>query len=177
MSHRRFAAIADLQDTLRRQWADLPVNLRRWRDDVKEDRSLLWRTPAVRISLWILAGIIVLVAVRTLIAAVTPSTTSTIFVEPTPLATLYVACTDAQCRHSYVSRQPMDFDDWPLACETCQAEAVYRAKLCDKCRSWFATAPNQPDFCPTCAARAAAAAPVKDEPKDPSNPDDKDDDW
>ena len=177
MNERRFSALADLPHAIRRQWTDLPVNYRQWRDDLKADHSLFWRTTAVRIGLWILLGVAVLIGLRALMGISGFSAVGPLREEPTPLATLYVACTSPVCRHPYVSRQAMDFNDWPLKCPQCEAESVYRAHLCPECREWYAIAPQTPGACPTCADRAAARAPSDDDSAKSSNPDDDEDDW
>ena len=155
----------------------LPVNYRQWREDLKEDPTLFWRTPVVRIALCVAAGLVLLIGLRSLIGFLAPDGSDPNFIEATPMATLYVACTQPQCLTHYTTQQQMDFSHWPLTCDKCGGESVYRATLCQRCRSWFATAPNMPEVCPLCAGRDAAKAPVVTDRKKSANPDDDEDDW
>ena len=178
MSDRRLPNLAELPIAIQRQLALVPVSYRQWREDLRADHTLFWRTPAVRIAIWVAAGLVLLVGLLSLIGRLAPADADSAFVEATPMATLYVACTQPQCLFSFTTQQDMDFNRWPLTCTKCGGESVYRAKLCPRCRTWFATAPNMPDACPRCAARDAAKASVADGPKKKSaHPDDDEDDW
>ena len=178
MSHHRLPSLPDLPHRVRESLADWPTRFRQWRDDLRKDPSLLWRTTAVRILLWLALGTALLVGLRSGINALTPGVRGVHVEEPTPYATLYVACTNPACRHQFVSKQPMDFDDWPLTCPKCGQPTVYRAQLCPVCRQWFATAPGQPAECPFCAERQKATdEPERIGPELPTNPDDAEDPW
>lgn len=175
MSERR-TILTDLPHAVREYLVELPVAWRRWREDLSNDHTLFWRTPAVRIALWILLGVALLIGLRSLISFFAPAGAGRDFTAATPTATLYVACTNPQCLHTEAVQRPMDFKDWPLTCTACGVESVYRASLCDRCRNWYAVAPGKPDLCPACAARDAKAAPVVEQ-VGPKNPDDEEDDW
>lgn len=178
MSEDRLPSLANLPHRIRAGLANWPAGYRQWREDLRQDPALLWQTPAVRIVLWIVLGIILVSGLYWAIATFTPSGTDSLFVEPTPLATLYVACTNPDCRAHYNTKQPMDFDSWPLKCEQCGSESVYRAKLCSVCRRWFATAPGQPTGCPFCATRhKAEQTPETIDSDKPTNIDDEEDPW
>lgn len=175
MNDNRSRLLSDLPHRLRERVADLQSDLRRWRADLREDPSLLWRTTAVRVLLWLTVGVCALVGVWYLTTGLLPAGERGEPEQATHLATLYVACTNPFCYTSYITRQPMDFDGWPLACRECGQRTVYRAKLCPTCHRWYATVPGAPNQCPFCAV------PQTDEPERPeplpSDPDDAEDPW
>ncbi len=175
MNDRR-TILADLPHLVREFFVELPAAWRRWREELSNDPMLFFRTPLIRIGLWILLGALLFIGLRTAIAFFAPPAAGRDFAEPTPTATLYVACTNPQCLHAHTVQQAMDFKAWPLACPRCGVASVYRASICDRCRNWYAIVPGKPDVCPTCAAREAKAAPVA-EKFGPTNPDDEEDDW
>ena len=169
-------SLANLPHKLRQNIAEWPVKLRQWRSELREDPTLFWRTPLVRVGLWVSLGIVAIVVASWLTSALTPRGGGE-FREPTPMATLYVACTNPDCRATNTVELPMDFGDWPLKCDKCGQESVYRAHLCPTCKHWFATAPGEPPECPFCAAKRAAAQPVEPAPTGPVNADDEEDPW
>ncbi|MGD8451691.1 MAG: hypothetical protein PVJ57_07715 [Phycisphaerae bacterium] len=177
MSTDRRSQLADLPDRIRERTANWPEDFRRWRAEVREDPSLFWRTAAVRITLWIILGVVAIVAARWLTHALTPPAGPGDFEKATSTATIYVGCTNPACQAAYQVKVPMDFDAWPMKCEHCGQESAYRAKLCPKCRQWYATAPGEPAECPHCAARRAANAPPPPKETGPQNPDDEEDPW
>lgn len=161
MGNRRLQDLANIPDKLRDQAADLPDQVRQLKDDLRSDPSRLWRNPMARIIGWVLlAGVIYAIA-HLGIAMFVGSLDSSEFVEPTKTATVHVACTNPECRTSYVANPPIEFTNWPMTCEQCGQPTVYRAKLCRSCGQWYANVPGQPDDCPHCAARREAAEPTR----------------
>ncbi|MFQ5807967.1 MAG: hypothetical protein ACE5I3_16095 [Phycisphaerae bacterium] len=175
MGENRSPLLADLPHRIRAQTAELKANLRQWWADLRQDPSLLWRTTAIRISFWLTLGICALVAVRALSRSLLPHGEADAE-QVTPLAILYVACTNTACYGSYTTRQPMDFDAWPLTCRECSQQTVHRAKLCAKCRNWYATAPGDLAGCPFCAA-AEPEQPAETPQTRPVDRDDAEDPW
>lgn len=171
---RRF--LAELPHRGRVWLAAWPERWRAWRAELREDPTVLWRTPAIRLGGLALAGIALLAAAHVLTAALTPAAAPGALQAPTRTATLYVACTNPACLTSFVTRQPMDFRDWPLECPQCGQSSVYRATVCRACGQWFATVPGSSKECPHCAARAAQA--TRPALKAPSaSSDDDEDPW
>ncbi len=175
MSERRPPRLADIPHQLREQMQNLPDRWRAWREGLREDPAALWRTPLVRLCGVILLAILAIVILAWLIETLVPGGGSQRVEKPTPLATLYVACTNPACRAHYPTKQPMDFTDWPLTCEKCGQPTVYRATRCDVCRKWFAVPPGSPRTCPFCAEQATPL-PVEDarEHGQPTTDDDED---
>lgn len=160
---------------VRESLAAWPAQFRQWREELRHDPTLLWRTAAVRVGFWLLLGIGALLGASWLSRALVPRAGGG-FEEATPLATLHVVCTNAACRKQFTTRQPMNFADWPLTCPDCNQLSVYRATLCSTCGTWFAVAPGGPSGCPACAARAAPPPPPP-APEQPKNLDDLEDPW
>lgn len=155
--------------------------LRRWREAVREDPLLIWRTPAVRIALFALLAVVLFLFARWAIPTFTPAAGGRNFEKATDTATLFVACSRTECLDQRSIRLPMDpstwKERWPLTCEKCGQKSVYRAQRCAECRKFFATAPEGPPGCPHCAAkRAASVKPTREATSRPTG-DDAEDGW
>lgn len=175
MGDKRAPLLANLPHRVRAQTTDFKANLRQWRADLRENPRLLWRTAAVRICFWLILGLCAFLLVRAVTTSLFP-TGQARPEPPTPLATLYVACTNPDCYNSYTDRQPMSFDAWPLTCRKCGRQTVYRAKPCRICRRWYATPPGMPDECHFCVAREPEEPPEPPQPG-PIDLDDREDGW
>jgi hypothetical protein len=178
-AERRETTLIKLSQHARKRFGSWRVRFGEWRQELREHPSLFWRTPAVRITLWVIAAITLLAGIRWCQSAITRSGMDTSDEDETYWSMLYVACTRPDCRAEFTTRQPMDFHQWPLKCGRCGADSVYRAQLCPTCRKWFATAPGHAPDCPFCAAQRAASQPAHPVPNTshPTNPDDAEDPW
>lgn len=175
MSTHRSPNLADLPHRVRDQVETFAGNWKQWRSDVREDPSLLWRSAVIRIPAWIIIGLALYFGLRGLLGGIFSGPTDV--GDSTPLATLYVVCTNPDCAHHFQTRRPIDFADWPIACPVCNQMTVQRARLCPKCRHWVAIAPGDGSgSCPHCAA----VNPVLDQSPAESgaiDPDDIEDGW
>lgn len=131
----------------------------------------------IRLLLIVAAGGALFAGLYFAIRSIAPRGADANFESATATATLFVACTNAACRHQQVSRQPMDFAGWPLNCEKCGQKTVYRAQLCGRCRTWIAHAPGEASECWKCAELRAATQPRKVKKAPSANPDDEEDGW
>jgi ribosomal protein L40E len=152
------SGLAGLPDRIRERLAEVGARVHEWGRDVQEDPSLLWRTTLLRVSFWVILGVIALLVVRGVSRSLLPASALRSSSVPAPQATLYVACVNPSCLETYTTQQAMNFRAWPLTCRKCAQQTVYRAKLCRKCRHWYATAPGTPDQCPFCARADSAVA-------------------
>lgn len=175
MSRRKLPPLAELPHRVRDRLGALPDDLRHLREGFQSDPTILWSSPLARLVFLIIGGIVAGSLLVGLVRMMTPPASPT-FGEATPYATLYVACTNRDCRAHYSTQTAMDFDDWPLTCEQCGQETVYRARQCSECRRWFATSPDQPNACPFCAAKKATPPDPAEERK-PAAGDDAEDPW
>lgn len=139
--------LSELPNQVRQRAADFKTDFRQWREDVGKDPSLLFRALPLRLGLWLVLGLGVFFGLRAVIGAITPPSGQ--FETATRDATLYVACTNPDCRAAYRTSRPMDFHDWPITCEKCAQRTVERAIQCARCRSWYVK--GTPGGCPRCA--------------------------
>jgi len=177
MSRLRHNLLSDLPHRLREHREQLLADLRRWGAEVREDPTLLWRTAAVRVGLWVVLGVVVLLTARALTRSLVSLAREGQGEQAAPVAILRVACASTSCRHTYTSHQPMDFAAWPMVCPRCGQATVYRAKLCPKCHRWYGTVPGAPKVCPLCSAPEAPGQPDEQPAPAPENPDDAEDPW
>jgi len=165
VSDKRPSRIANLPHAVREHLAGLPDRWQTWREGFRQEPAALWRSPLTQIAVLVAVLVIILIAVTRLVGAIAPPGGDRRVEPATPVATLYVACTNPACRASYTTRQPMSFKAWPLKCEKCGQMTVYRATLCKDCRRWYAVLPGMPAICPFCEeqkhAKAAATQPAK----------------
>ncbi len=164
-------SLADLPHRFRDSTSDWRSRLRTWRSDVQADPSLLWRTPAIRITLWILFGGLLYWSVASGVSTISGGFDGDAQRERT--ATLFVACTEPACLHAATVTRPISFREWPLTCQRCGKASVQRGKPCGDCRRWFAPADAA---CPHCAAAAKLRKPIE-KPRRSTDPDDAEDDW
>ncbi|MBK9126967.1 MAG: hypothetical protein IPM13_04115 [Phycisphaerales bacterium] len=176
MDERPSTRLQDVPHLLRDRLDALPDRWAAWREAFREDPALLFRTPAFRILLWIVGGLILLFAAQALIRGLTPPGAQGAGERATPWAVLYVACSDPACLHATSTRQARDFKAWPLTCEQCGKRTVYRAAQCATCARWFAVGPGEAAVCPHCA-RTAPAAKAPEPPKPQRRSDDAEDPW
>lgn len=178
MSNDLRTRLADIPHRLRDLFETLPARWNEWREAFRQDPAVLWAGPIPRIAGIIVAGTLCLILGNWLIQGLRPAGPAGTFAEPTPFATIHVACTNPDCLHHETRKVDIDFDDWPMTCDKCGRESVYRAKLCRKCRNWYATAPGASERCPHCQrGTAEESAPTPHRARQPANPDDLDDPW
>jgi hypothetical protein len=155
---------------LRARWLD-------YRATYRESPGMVWHSPILKIGVLVLVVLAAILGVRWLTNWVTPGGSASLGDQPTPTATLYVACSNPGCRAFYTTQQPMDFKGWPLKCEQCSGATVYRATQCPTCRHWYASAPGGPVGCPFCAEKASSAEPLPTSRATPHHSDDDEDPW
>jgi hypothetical protein len=178
MPHDR-PSLAELPHRLREGAASLRANWREWRDTVRQEPARLWRSPLTKIGLLVVLALLAVLAIEWFGSALIPGSLSwRLEDQATREATLFVACTNPACRASYTTHQPRDFKDWPLKCEKCGQETVYRATRCPDCRHWYAIAPGGAPACPFCAEKKAEQKPTEEKPPPPpKRTDDSEDPW
>lgn len=160
----------------RTAWENWRADWKQWKQDVRDDPAVLFRTPGVRIGLLLAFGLLGLWGARVLSRSIVSPELLGADARPTRVATLYVACATG-CGYFEPISRPMDFKDWPMTCPKCSEKDVYRAKPCGRCRGWYAVRPGATDDgCPICrrAAQPKASAPVQSQPTDPH---DREDGW
>ena len=177
MTDKRQRALSELPHRVREEVQHLPDRLRDVREGFRNDPAAILSSPLVRLALILLFVVLAIFAVTWLVRGLTPTAGPGHFEEATPWATVYVACTNPDCLAHYTTQVAMDFDEWPLTCEKCGQETVYRAKRCPVCREWYAQRPGQSDECPHCAARARQKAAEQTPDRPQQRGDDAEDPW
>lgn len=170
--------MARLPHRLREAVSGLPVRLRQWRADIRDDPWIIWRSPATRIGIWCALGLVLILIIQAGIDWTRPADVKQHLDKATPWTTLFVSCANPLCRHSFTAHTAMDFRNWPMSCEKCGARSVYRATRCTRCGQWYALAPGQGPGCPNCAERDAREKAGREQAKPmerPANPDDAED--
>ena len=175
MSDNRLPSAAELPHQAREAILGFKGRFHAWQAELKDDPTLLWRTPAVRIGLYLILGIALLLSVRWATHSLAGAGAGA---DPArKMATVFVACTNPECLKSGSARVAMDFKEWPLKCETCGQLTVYRATICKTCRNWYAVGPSGPEGCPFCRKKAEANKPTTKPKAKTANSDDAEDGW
>lgn len=164
--------LTDLPHHLRERAATLRADFRQFREDVRNDPAVLWRTQPVRVAFLIVLGIALLLAARQASGLLLPAADELSAEQPTQTATVYVACGNPDCGACYQAHPPMDFRAWPLVCEKCGQPTAFRAAPCHECGAWHPDVGGEP---PCLAARKAAPPPAA--ASAPTDPDDREDPW
>ncbi len=177
MTDKRQRALSELPHRVRDEVQHLPDRLRDLREGFRKDPSVFLSSRLVRLGLVLLLAVLAIFVVNWFIGGLTPSTGAGRFEEPTPWATLYVACTNPDCLAHSNMQVTMDFDQWPLTCEKCEQQTVYRATRCAVCRDWYAQQAGQADECPHCEVRAHQRAAEQTPDRPQQTGDDAQDPW
>ncbi len=173
----RPSRLAAIPHFLREQLEALPERWQNFRFTLRDNPEAILQSQYLRIGLLVGGGLITIGLLQALVVGLTPGGTDQAFVEATPTATLYVACTNPDCHAAYTITREMDFADWPLTCRDCGQQTVYRADRCKTCGKWFATPPGATPACPHCAkpdTPAPAETPTRTAPR---SHDDLEDPW
>lgn len=170
-------SISQLPHKVRQAADDLPANWSQWRRDVRANPSIIFQSLTVRIGFWLLVAVGFYFAVSRAMLAMTPDPNAG-RIEATKVATIYVACAKPECARSRLANPPVNFKDWPMKCENCGGQTVYRATQCVKCRNWIAQTPGGKVDCPHCRRAAEIRKPPpKPTRKEATDPDDREDGW
>jgi hypothetical protein len=151
--------LTDLPHQLRVAREELPGRWQAWREALREDPSIFWRTTIVQVIGLILLVALGIVVSQRIVAAFTPAG-DTVFRKPDRTAVLYVACTNPACLASATIERPREFHDWPVTCAKCGQKTAYRAIQCPTCKQWYAPTPSS-DGTPPAAPAGGSAADAK----------------
>ena len=175
MNTENYKSLSELPHRLRAQLAGWAARWRDYRASPRET-NLALRRGLLYVGIVIVIVLAVFLGVRWLTGWITPGGLGALADQPSPTATLYVACTNPNCRTFDTVIKPLDFKDWPLRCSKCGGLTVYRATQCPTCRQWYARAPGGPVGCPFCAEKARKAEPPPVQ-KPSQRSDDEEDPW
>jgi hypothetical protein len=109
-----------------REWAPtVPKRVGEWWEAVREDPGLVWRTDAVRYSVYTIGAIIAICILSAVAESMTP---------PLPegageyAETAFFDCLCTECGHHFVIERKFKFDDFPVVCPKCKKESGQRAE-------------------------------------------------
>jgi hypothetical protein len=125
-----------------------------WLDACREEPSLIWQTPAIRVMTYGVGAVLVYVIVSWLIGLMAPGGP-----DPVPLAKtadFRVMCATPSCGHQFVIERKFNFDDFPVKCAKCGQMTGERAMRCNSetCAGrWVAPRVVDGQYkCPQCSA-------------------------
>ncbi len=123
-----------------------------WAQACRAEPILIWHTPAVRYTVYVLAFVILAYAVSCLVWLASPGGP-----EPVPYAEtadFHVICTDPSCGKHFVINREFDFDDFPVECIKCKKRSAYHAFRCfsETCQGKWVVPKSENDklVCPYC---------------------------
>ena len=111
------------------------VGFNEWCQACREEPSLIWATPAVRYTTYVIAGLIAALVIRAVVEMIQPVPTS----EMTPRARTAhfdVICTNPECGRHFVIDRKFGYDSFPVTCPYCKQKTGYHALRCnsERCR-------------------------------------------
>ena len=169
--------LGNLPHQIREQINAAPERIRELKDRFRENPRDVLESPVVRAIGLIILGLLLIFAAGWFARGLTPGGPAALTEEATPWSVLYVACTNPACLATATIKRERDFNEWPIKCDKCGRESVYRARACTSCGQWYAVAPGGSAGCPHCAKT------VKPEPQKPTDTrprqrsDDDEDPW
>lgn len=128
------------------------IHLAEWIQACRVEPATLWHTPAIRITVYVLAGILAVKLVGWSIDMMAPGGP-----EPAPRATtadIHVVCTNSDCGKHFVINRDFGFDDFPVTCPKCRKQSGSQARKCTSksCRARWVAPQEDGDrlVCPEC---------------------------
>lgn len=145
--------LGEWYEALREQVPVVRKGFSDWREQVREEPSLIWQTPAVRYVVYGVGAAITLWVVTFAIALITPPPPKGARAQATT-ADFHVVCTESGCGHHFVMHRDFGFDDFPVKCGECGKLSGYSARPCNsaKCGGrWVAPVVTETGkSCPKC---------------------------
>jgi len=147
--------LVEWYEILRKQVPVVRETVVDWIAAVREEPRLLWATPAVRMTTYVIGGLALVWTAGWLASSLVPPPPANAKSAATT-ADFHVVCANPECYHHFVVHRPMGFRQFPITCPRCNQESGMRARRCnsDTCRGrWVPD--RQPDgstACPFCGA-------------------------
>ena len=135
---------------LREGWPTVRARMDEWTVAVRQEPALIWATPAVRYTVYVLGGLVAVYLLTWGVGQFQPP-------EAAPLAEtadFHVLCTAPGCGHHFIINEEFGFDDFPVPCSKCGKESGRRAVRCASktCgRRWVLPQVKDDEYrCPYC---------------------------
>ena len=127
-----------------------------WLEQVREEPSLIWATPAIRYTTYGLCAAALIWVVSGVAGAITPPPPAS--ARPTATtADFHVVCTNPSCENHFVIHREFGFRRFPVQCQRCQRETGFSARKCGSTNCmgrWVAPVREETGLtCPRCGAR------------------------
>lgn len=100
-----------------------------WLEACRNEPALIWRTPAVRIVVFVIAAVLLVKSVGWGFTLLAPGGA-----EPVPraeTADFHVVCTNPDCGKQFVINREFGFDDFPVTCPFCRKQSGASARNCN----------------------------------------------
>lgn len=144
--------LSELLDALREGTPGVKMYVGAWLEACRNEPRLIWHTPAIRIIVYIIAGILLVKSIGWGFTLLAPGGA-----EPAPraeTADFHVICTNPDCGKHFVTNRDFDFNDFPVKCPFCQKESGANARSCNSttCKGrWVSpVADGERLTCPVC---------------------------
>ena len=156
MAQERPNRLAEWLMLVRKQMPIVREHFAVWLEAVREEPRLAWETSAVRYTVYVLAGVVLVWLATTLTGMLTPPPPPSARAAATT-ADFHVVCSDTQCAHHFVINRKFGFDDFPVKCPKCQRETGVSARRCNSASCggrWIAPVRTDQGLqCPVCGAK------------------------
>ena len=137
---------------LREGWPSVRAHFNEWKEAVREEPRLIWQTPAIRYSVYVIAGVAAIWTLTWALSLMAPA-------EVKPMARtadFHVLCTNPGCGNHFIINRKFGFDDFPVVCPKCQQRTGERAARCvsPTCHGrWVVPVVREGEYyCPICNA-------------------------
>jgi len=97
-----------------------------WGQACREEPSLIWQTPAVRYTTYVVGGLLASWLLVSVVNMFAPQNATA----PARTADFHVICTNTGCGHQFVVNRKFGFDKFPVVCPRCQKATGERAIRC-----------------------------------------------
>ncbi len=126
-----------------------------WVADARQEPALVWETPAVRYTAYVLGGLMLLWVASGLAGSIAPIPTNA---EPQATsADFHVVCSDKWCGQHFVINRRFGFSKFPVPCAKCGKRTGVRSRRCHSqtCDGrWVAPLTTDDGLrCPQCGGR------------------------
>lgn len=127
-----------------------------WLEAVREEPRLAWETSAVRYTVYVLAGVVLVWLATALTGMLIPPPPPSARAAATT-ADFHVVCSDPPCGYHFVINRKFGFDDFPVKCPQCKRETGVSARRCNSASCggrWVAPVRTDQGLrCPVCGAK------------------------
>jgi hypothetical protein len=129
MAQERPNRLAEWLLLFRRQTPIVRERFAQWLAEVRQEPGLVWDTSAVRYTVYVLVGLILLAGARCGVRMITPPPPASAKA-PALTADFHVLCSDGGCGVHFVINRKFEFSGFPVDCPRCKKTTGERAVKC-----------------------------------------------